>query len=362
MAQGRAQEHLRRTGAATSLDVARLAGVSQTTVSLVLNGAGRKAGLSEATQQRVRDAALQLGYTPNSVARNLRRRRTNTLTFICPDLGNPYFAEVIGAAQQAAQEKGYLLDILAAQDEAAKLRAVARMRGGVSDGVITSAPTQAIWEELKSLTRQGIACVTLQDQGQDGSIPCVGVDLEAGGHMATRHLLNCGYRRIGHVSAHQSHPLRQQERVHGYRRALLEAGLEHRPAWEIEVPNSPEGGIAAVGHLLALPLPRPEALFVFNDLMAIGVLHALRRHGLRVPEDVAVVGFDGVALTGFSNPTLTTVEHPRQELGRQATMSLIERLEGTERPETHNFLPGRLLIRESCGGLERKGRRENVAA
>lgn len=362
MVQGRMQEHPRRTGAATSLDVARLAGVSQTTVSLVLNGAGRKAGLSEVTQQRVRDAALQLGYTPNSVARNLRRRRTNTLTFICPDLSNPYFAEVIGAAQQAAQEKGYLLDILAAQDEAAKLRAVARMRGGVSDGVITSAPTQVIWEELKSLTRQGIACVTLQDQGQDASIPCVGVDLEAGGHMATRHLLDCGYRRIGHVSAHQSHPLRKQERVHGYRRALLEAGLEHCPAWEIEVPNSPEGGVEAVGRLLALPSPRPEALFVFNDLMAIGVLHALRRQGLRVPEDMAVVGFDGVALTGFSSPTLTTVEHPRQELGRQAATSLIERLEGAERPETHSLLPGRLLIRESCGGLKRKGLRENVAA
>ncbi|UPG74754.1 LacI family transcriptional regulator (plasmid) [Roseomonas gilardii subsp. gilardii] len=362
MARRRVQEQPRRAGAATSLDVARLAGVSQTTVSLVLNDASRKVGLSEATQQRVREAALQLGYTPNSVARNLRRRRTNTLTFICPDLSNPYFAEVIGAAQQAAQEKGYLLDILAAQDEAAKLRAVLRMRGGVSDGVITSAPTQAIWDELKSLSRQGIACVTLQDQGQDAAIPCVGVDLEAGGHMATRHLLDCGYRRIGHVSAHQSHPLRSRERVHGYRRALLEAGLEHRPGWEIEVPNSPEGGVEAVERLLALAPPRPEALFVFNDQMAIGVLHALRRHGLRVPEDMAVVGFDGIALTAFSSPTLTTVEHPRQELGRQAAISLIERLEGVERPEPHSLLPGRLLIRESCGGLKRAGLLEGAAA
>lgn len=362
MVRGRSQERPRRTGAATSLDVARLAGVSQTTVSLVLNDASREVGLSEATQQRVREAALQLGYTPNSVARNLRRRRTNTLTFICPDLSNPYFAEVMGAAQRAAQEKGYLLDILAAQDAADKLRAVARMRSGVSDGVITSAPTQAIWEELKSLTRQGFPCVTLQDQGEDASIPCVGVDLEAGGHMATRHLLDCGYRRIGHVCAHQSHPLRRQERVHGYRRALLEAGLEHRPAWEIEVPNSPEGGVEAVGRLLTLPSPRPEALFVFNDQMAIGVLHALRRHGLRVPEDMAVVGFDGIALTGFGNPTLTTVEHPRQELGRQAAISLIERLEGVERPEPHSLLPGRLLIRESCGGLKRSGLLEGVAA
>ena len=84
--------------------------------------------------------------------------------------------------------------------------------------------------------------------------------------------------------------------------------------------------------------------------------------GLRVPEDMAVVGFDGVALTGFSSPTLTTVEHPRQELGRQAATSLIERLEGAERPEAHSLLPGRLLIRESCGGLKRKGLRENVAA
>lgn len=345
----------KRLGVATSTDVAKRAGVSQATVSLVLNGASGRVGLSEATQQRVREAAADLGYTPNSVARNLRQRRTNTLTFITPDIGNPYSAEVIGAVQQVAQERGYLLDVLVAEDEAAKLKAIARLRGGVSDGVITSAPTRAIWDALKELARHGVPCVALQDQGDGTEITSVGVDLEGGGYLATRHLLACGYRRIGHISGQQRHPLRERERVHGYRRALMEASLPVRPDWEIEVANSPEGGVKAVELLLALPQPRPEALFVFNDQMAIGVLHGLRRHGLRVPEDMAVVGFDGIALAAFTVPALTTVEHRRLELGQQAATSLIDQLEGGESPVRYTQLPVQLVIRETCGGLKGGG-------
>ncbi|MFC0408709.1 LacI family DNA-binding transcriptional regulator [Roseomonas elaeocarpi] len=337
------------TGRTTSLHVARRAGVSQTTVSLVLNGGGGKAGLSPATQEKVRQAAAELGYTPNNAARNLRRQRTGNLTFLCPDLGNPYFAEVIGAAQAAAAEGGYLLDIIAAQDEAAKLQAIARLRGGISDGVITTAPTTAIWDALRDLSARGIACVTLQDRGDDPAIPAVGVDLEAGGHAATRHLLALGHRRIAHVSGRQSFPLRARERVHGYRRALEEAGLAPDAASIVEVPNSMAGGAEAVAQLLARGTPLPEALFVFNDNMAIGALHALHRAGLRVPGDIAVVGFDGVSLGAFSTPMLTTVEHPRAELGRLAAESVMARLNDPARPAPGALLPGRLVVRESCG-------------
>jgi DNA-binding LacI/PurR family transcriptional regulator len=332
------------------LDVARRAGVSQTTVSLVLNGGGSRAGLSLMTQARVRQAAAELGYTPNHAARNLRRQRTGTITFICPDLGNPYFGEVIVAAQAMAQEQGYLVDIIAAADEAEKLQAISRLRGSVSDGVITTAPTRAIWDGLQDLSARGVACVTLQDQGNNPAIPAVSIDLELGGYTATQHLIDCGYRRIAHISGRQSYPLRAQERVHGYERALEKAGLTLDQRWLLEVPNSMAGGAEAVGILLRRGGLQPDAVFVFNDIMAVGVLHALRLHGLRVPEDIAVVGFDGIALGAFTTPTLTTVEHPRAELGRQAASSLIRLMTEAKNGVPSALLPGHLVVRESCGG------------
>jgi len=334
-------------GTTTARDVARRAGVSQTTVSLVLNGTADQVGLATATQARVRLAAEELGYVPNRAARNLRRRRSGNITFISPDVGNPYFAEVIVAVQEVAQRHGYLMDIIAANDEAEKLQAIARLGGGISDGIITSAPTQAVWDGLQGLSARGVACVTLQDQGGDPAIPAVCIDLELGGHTATRHLIGLGHRRIAYVSGRQSFPLRARERVHGYRRALREAGL---PEDRVEHSNSMAGGAEAVEALLSRPGPRPDALFVFNDLMAVGVLHALRRHKLRVPDDMAVVGFDGIALGDFTTPTLTTVRHPRAELGRAAASSLIRLMQrdATDVPST--LLPGLLVVRESCGG------------
>ena len=338
------------SGMPTSMQVAHRAGVSRTTVSLVLNGAGSRFGLSAATQARVSAVAADLGYTPNSAARNLRRQRTNSITFICPDLGNPYFAEVIAAAQSAAHEHGYLVSIIDAHGEAAMLQAIARLRGSIADGVITMAPTRAVRDGLRELSARGIACVTLQDQAGDPAIPSVCIGLEAGGEAATSHLISCGYRRIAHVSAMPSYPRRTDGRVLGYRRALQQADLPAHPDWLIEAPNSMAGGADAVDRLLARPGPRPEALFMFNDQMAVGALRALHLRGLRVPADMAVVGFDGIALGAFTTPALTTVEHPRHELGRQAAYSLVELLSGTKAVVPAKLLPGRLIVRESCGG------------
>lgn len=352
-----AAERSAAPGTTTSTDVARRAGVSQTTVSLVLNGAGARVGVSAATQARVREAAAELGYTPNRAARTLRRQRTGSITFVCPDLGNPYFAEVIAAVQSVAGEHGYLVDIIAAGGETAKLQAVARLRGRISDGVITMAPTRAVWDGLRDLRARGVACVALQDRGDDPAIPSVCIDLEAGGHLATSHLIRQGYRRIAHISGARSHELRPRERVDGYRRALEEAGLPAGPDWVIDAPNSMAGGAEAVEQLLARAGPRPEALFMFNDQMAVGALHALRVRGLRVPDDMAVAGFDGIALGAFTAPTLTTVEHPRHELGRQAAASLMELLGDPARIVATKLLPGRLVVRESCGA-----RRQAAAA
>ena len=343
--------HSSGSGIPTSKDVARRANVSQTAVSLVLNGAAEKVGLSVDTQNRIRAAAAELGYTPNSTAQNLRRRKTRTITFISPELDNPYFAEIIEAAQLAARARGYLLDVFSASDEEGKLLAIAHLRGNISDGVITLAQTQVIWEGLRDLSKRNIRCVTLQDQGDDPAIPAVCIDLEAGGYLATRHLITCGYRKIAYIGAQLNFPLRPRERMHGYHRALREANLPICPEWQIEASkNSLTGGAEAMEALLDRAGPRPDAVFVFNDLMAVGVLHALRGRGLVVPKDMAVIGFDGIALGAFTAPTLTTIEHPRSELGREAATSLIDMLENPKKVIADKFLSGRLVVRESCGG------------
>jgi DNA-binding LacI/PurR family transcriptional regulator len=344
----------------TGRDVAALAGVSPSAVSLVLNGGGRRHGLSQATEARVLSAAAALDYVPNQAARSLRRRRTNVVTFMTSELGNPYFAEVAAAAQLAALARGYVLDIIAADGEAAELDALARLRGGgTSDGLVIHGGSARVGAELRQLARRGIGCVVVQDSvvqdsvvqdsGEDPGIPCVRVDLQAGARLATRHLIGLGHRRIAHVTDARLAGAARNDRLSGYRQALAEAGLPADPDLLAPGENSLAGGEAAMRALLARPGLRPTAVFVFNDQMAVGGLHALRRLGLAVPEDIAVVGFDGIALGAYTTPALTTVDHPRQELGRLAAETLLDLLQGGRPEAAPRTLPVRLVVRQSCG-------------
>jgi LacI family repressor for deo operon, udp, cdd, tsx, nupC, and nupG len=337
---------------ATGLDVARLAGVSQSAVSLVLNGGGRRHGLTQATEARVLSAAAKLGYVPNHAARSLRRRRTNVITFMTSELGNPYFAEVAAAAQQAALLRGYVIDMMAPGAEVAEIGALTRLGGGgISDGLVIHSGSDQISKELRFLSDRGIGCVLLQDAGQDTSIPCVRVDLQEGARLATRHLLALGHRRVAHVTDVRLASQRRNDRLAGYCQALAEAGVAFDATLIAQGDNTPAGGAAAMRALLARPGAPPSAVFVFNDQMAVGGLHALRTLGIRVPQDMAVVGFDGISLGAFTSPELTTIDHPRQDLGRLATDTLIDLLEGARPATATRTLPVRLVVRGSCGAV-----------
>jgi DNA-binding LacI/PurR family transcriptional regulator len=337
---------------ATGQDVARLAGVSQSAVSLVLNGGGRRHGLTQATEARVLSAAAELGYVPNHAARSLRRRRTNVITFITSELGNPYFAEVAEAAQQAARLRGYVIDIVAPGAEGAEIQALARLRGGgTSDGLLIHGGSEQISKGLRRLSDSGIGCVLLQDAGDDVSIPCVRVDLQEGARLATQHLLALGHSRIAHVTDARLASRPCNDRLAGYRQALSEAGVEFNAALVAQGENTLAGGEAAMRALLGRPGAPPSAVFVFNDQMAVGGLHALRTLGIRVPQDMAVVGFDGISLGAFTAPELTTIDHPRQELGRLAAETLLDLLEGVPPATATRTLPVRLVVRRSCGAL-----------
>jgi DNA-binding LacI/PurR family transcriptional regulator len=189
----------------------------------------------------------------------------------------------------------------------------------------------------------------LQNPSADPDIPCIRADLQAGALVATQHLLSLGHRRIAHIADLRHYAQRPNDRLLGYRAALREAGIGFDEALVMKGENSLTGGDRAMRVLMQISEPPPTAVFTFNDRMAAGALHALRDLGLRVPQDVAVVGFDGIALGAFTDPELTTIEHPREALGTLAAKTLLDLLEGIRPALTIQTLPVRLVVRQSCG-------------
>ena len=331
----------------TSADVARLAGVSRSTISLVLNGRASTVRISLKTRERVLSAAAELGYTPNHAARSLRQRSTKIITFVLPSLENPYFLEIVSAAQAEAGARGYSVTIIPSRNELSEFRTALLLQGAAYDGIIVAGHDNCAAPELSTLAARGLAVVVLQEPSPAPRIHSVSVDLEAGGYLATRHLLSLGHRRV----AHSTQALRQtrtgRDRIDGYRRALSEAGLPFDDDLVVVTENSLSGGEAALDRILALP-DQPTALFAYNDRLAIGALHGLRRRGLKVPEEFAVVGFDGIAFGAFTAPTLTTIDSSREELGKLAMQAIIDAIEKRADQKDH-LLPVRLVVRESCG-------------
>ena len=348
----------RNQGRVTMAEVARAAGVSKTTVSVVLNGSAAAIGIREATRASVRNAMERLGYTPNHAARSLRRRETNLLTLLVQDLANPCFIDIAVAARAAAEAQGYTLNVVGAGPPAAELQALEQLRSGSSDGVLVATGRHgtrgAAIDALRDLARRGLKAVMLIDRSPDPAIPAIRIDVEAGAHLAVKHLIDLGHRRIAHLALRGSEPIEEEQtsqgdRYRGYLRALAEAGITPEPAWLIRGEDTPAGGRAMMHQLLARPGPRPTAALVYNDLTAVGVLRALREASLHVPDDMAVVGTDGVELGEYTSPPLTTVDHPRADLARLAVETLFELLGGGRPAEMERVLPTRLIVRESCG-------------
>lgn len=331
----------------TSRDVARHAGVSQATVSIVLNGTTTPIRVSPATRSRVLAVADHLGYVPNHAAQSLRRKRTRALTFINPSPENPHFAEVVAGAQMVAEKVGYSVSVANVPTREAAVQILAHLNAGTSDGVIVGSRDPRVLAELSPAIRRGLAVVALQHDGDESDVSVVRTDREGGGYLATRHLIELGHTRIAHIMDSAAYARRPTERTAGYRRALREAGISVEADWIVRGTTTVAGGDACVRALLERGGPRPSAVFGFNDQAAIGALHALRRLGLRVPEDIAVVGFDGIGLGAFTTPELTTIEQPRYEVGQRAVELLFAMLDGA--PPSAMQLPVHLVVRESCG-------------
>lgn len=312
-------------------DVARVAGVSKSTVSRALAGDAR---VSPATRRRVEAAARQLGYTPHRVARALARGRTWMVAVAAPSsprsFSDPFFLDFLGAVGDGLTAAGYNL-VLTSSDDArgsggGSLREL--VVGRMVDAVLVT-EVQVSDARLDFLQEQGLPCVALGSPDR-ADIYAVDGDNVGGAAMAVRHLVELGHRHIACISG-PSHLTAAQQRVRGFLEAMREAGLEvpaHRLA---EGDFTLSGGQIAARRLLeaeraACGDVRLTALFASNDLMAMGAVAALRECGLQVPADVSVVGFDGIGLARMVDPPITTVVQPIRQLGSVAVEMLLEQV------------------------------------
>jgi LacI family transcriptional regulator len=315
------------------MDVARLAGVSQTTVSLVLNGKADQQ-ISPETRVRVEAAAVALGYQPNRMARGLRTRKSDMIGFISDVVGTTLSTgAMLQGVQDAASEAGIVLLLgTTRNDPAVERRTIDTLHGHQVDGLIYATMHHSVVDVPEGI--RDLSVVLLDARASDGSLPSVVPDDERGGYDATRCLINAGHRRIAFINTLEASTA-AGERLAGYRRALTEAGIDPDPSLVAWVPHtlSDRMGEDAASPLLQSPEP-PTAVFVYNDPLARGVYQAIRRAGLRIPQDVSVVGFDDqVHISAALDPGLTTMHLPHYEMGRWAAERLLSAsADGTVQP------------------------------
>jgi DNA-binding LacI/PurR family transcriptional regulator len=341
-------------------DVARLAGVSTSTVSNVLNG--RLNRMRPQTTERVMQAMTELGYTPNQVARQLKTGNVAILGLIVPSVANPFWGAVASHIEEVAREYHYQVLLCNAERDPERERHYAEVlwSSGIRGVIFGSSPLS--FDHLVPLAERGLQVVAFDRQTQSADqvvVDSIGIENVQGAYLAVQHLLNLGHRRIGLISG----PIRtvsRLDRFAGYRAALTEAGIELAPdlIWEgssISAFGDIEGvemGRMGARTLLSRP-NRPTALLTVNDMYALGAYAGARDAGLRIPEDVSIVGFDNLTpLSEIAVPPLTTIQQPLQEMMRTAVELLISRLEKTRigPPEHHVVLP-KLIIRASTAPL-----------
>lgn len=331
----------------TQHDVARLAGVSRAAVSHVLNN-NTAIAIPLETRQRIFQAMETLGYVPDRSAQSLRTRKTYTIASVIPDITNPFYPAFQRGIQDVTRRHGYDLIMYNTDGDPEQERKVLRsVQQGRVDGVIVVLfRSQA--EDLRQLVESGTSVVSLAGpEATDLPIDSVYVDNIAAVRAAVNYLLDKGHKRIGMISGAEATPP-QLRRIEGYREALLSHGITPDDHLILNGDFTDSGGYLGMQALLKFD-PRPTAVFAANDLMAIGALRAMRDQGLRVPEDVAIVGFDNIPVADLVIPRLTTIAQFQERMGQRAAELLFERIAGTAPPVArYEELPFELIVRESA--------------
>ena len=339
---------MRSGGRASLKDVARLAGVSPKTVSNVIHG---YVHITEETRSRVQQALAELNYRPNLSARHLRAGRSGIIALAVPELGIPYFAELAECIIRAAEGHGWTVLIDQTDGLAEREQLVtAGIRDQLIDGLVLS-PLALGREDLERRV-DDTPLVLLGERIHDGPADHVAIDNVAAARSATAHLVEIGRRRIAAIGDQRDVGLgTAQLRLAGFARALRDAGLALDQRLVMPAPSyHRQDGAEAMTRLLDLDEP-PDAVFCFNDLMAFGAIRTVLSRGLRVPGDVAVVGFDDIEEGRFSTPTLTTIRPDKGQIARLAVSLLHERLgSGRDQPPRELQADFSLVVRESTTG------------
>jgi DNA-binding LacI/PurR family transcriptional regulator len=333
-----------RASAPTIYEVASHARVSAATVSRVLSGAKFVSG---ELATRVWDAVRELEYRPNHVARNLRARASSTIGVVIPDIQNPFFTSVVRGIEDALQVEKFTLLLANSDGDPARERVCLETLCAEDVAGLVFVPCNAEPEAYEYLARQGVPVVAVDRSPVGLNVDLVAVTNHEGALGAVRHLAKLGRRRIALVGGPASANV-ALEREHGYRQGLEEAGLPFVPALVARADFREEGGYRAMQSLLARR-PLPDAVFVANNLMAMGALRAIGAASLRLPDDVALVSFDDIPWGARVDPPLTAVAQPTYDLGVSAARVLLDRIREPHRPVRRIALQTTLVVRRSCG-------------
>ena len=337
----------------TIKDVAARAGVSPSTVSRVISNHPR---ISEKTKRVVRAAMEELGYHPNFLARSLAKKSSEAIGVHIPSTTeeffmNPFFPELLRGISEVAKNEGY--DLLLSTSDSGKedIRSLTRMiHGKRVDGVLLL--STRMHDPLMQVLRELSFPATFLGRPETESGPCciswVNNDNVEAGYTATRHLIELGHQRIGFLGGDEN-LLVTRDRLQGYNQALDEAGIPTDRRLMFSSTFMEQGGYLGMMRLLALP-DRPSAVVASDDLFAFGAMRAAGELGYKIPDDIAVVGFNNVRLTEMSNPSLTSVDVRIFELGTTAANLLIEQIRNPEQEPKSVTVPTQLVVRHSCGG------------
>jgi DNA-binding LacI/PurR family transcriptional regulator len=322
-------------------DIARVAKVSHSTVSRALHNSSL---VNQQTGERIRQIAREKGYRPSAVARSLVTKRTKTIGVVVTRIADPFIAEVVNGIEEVANDHGY--SVFLANSNAnpdREVKVVHSFHERRVDGIlVTASRVGALYMPL--LAEMKVPTVLINNQHPGDFVHSVTIDNPAASRQATEHLISLGHKRIAYIGdqfGFQS----DTERFAGYRSALEVADIPFLPDLTVHGDGKAEGGMRAMERLLTLPEP-PTAVFCYNDMSALGALRAIHAHGLRVPDDISVVGFDDLFIALYSNPSLTTISQPMRQMGTMAMEILLKLFSGSN-SKTNIKVQGQLIVRES---------------
>ena len=322
-------------------DVARLAGVSVATVSRALSNPEK---VSDDSLDKVHKAIAQVGYRPNMLARNFRSARAYAVVVLVPDIANPFYSLFIRALEDRAQQKGYavLLGDTRGTPER-EMEYIRRVETRLADGIVQLRPSS---EKSQNNIPPDIPCVNACGCEYTTG-PAIRIDNRAAAKTMVNYLISLGHKRIGVISGLKDNP-HAIDRLEGYKEALAEAGIPFEKDLIAEGDFTMWSGLNAAFQFCNMKV-RPTAIFSMNDEMAIGAMQTLKNQGIRIPEDMSVTGFDDIAYAKYSDPSLTTISQPAEEMGKMAMDMLLKVIEGEPLSQRECVLPTEFIIRKSTG-------------